>query len=63
MSVDWGKADLAHGRIGAFLLALLVAHEVEFYVFDCLASGQRLNQADAICLSLNVRGCCSLDNA
>jgi hypothetical protein len=43
MSVDWGKADLAHGRIGAFLLALLVAHEVEFYAFDCLVSGQRLN--------------------
>ena len=37
--------------------------EVEFCVFDCLASGPRLNQADAICLSLNVRGCCSLKNA
>ena len=63
MSVDGGKADLALGRIGAFLFDPMAAHEVEFYVFDCLASGPRLNQADAICPSLNVRGCCSLNNA
>ena len=35
----WGKADLAYGRIGAFLFAPLIAHEVEFYAFACLVSG------------------------
>ena len=43
MSVDGGKADLALGRMALFVFDPTAAHEVEFYVFDCLASGQRLN--------------------
>ena len=39
MSVGGGRADLAYGRIGAFLFAPLIAHEVEFYAFACLVSG------------------------